>query len=116
MVDEIFKIQNLTKRYLNVPQFKSEPNPMLGDDLRVSEGPIFFLHNFFSPSRGMTSTFNQFESKPGKRRSVFENFQNFQKISKNKTFSKNKTIVHFLVTFMYFQFPKVLRGHTRFPG
>ena len=42
MVDEIFKIQNLTKRYLNVPQFKSEPNPMLGDDLRVSERQIFF--------------------------------------------------------------------------
>ena len=40
MVDEIFKTQNLSKRSLNVLQFKSEPNPMLGDDLRVSERGI----------------------------------------------------------------------------
>ena len=50
MVDEIFKIQNLTKRYLNVPQFKSEPNPMLGDDLRVSERPKFFYIKKFLPA------------------------------------------------------------------
>ena len=53
MVDEIFKIQNLTKRYLNVPQFKSEPNPMLGDDLRVSERGIakFLIFEFSARKR-----------------------------------------------------------------